>query len=194
MKRTITSGIALMFLAVFGSVAALAQDRESYTGTIMSYGSGRNTRTTTRTFTLNINGTTSAADVDRLVSVLQEDGQDGLMKAVDKNDLGNISLGSQLGRTLYAVVIDDFDGKKRIRALFERWVNFSEIRGGYRSLDYPFGYLELIIDPSTGKGDGKLIEAGQVRWKRDKKSNQYVVEIEDYATFPAKLMGVSQRK
>ena len=194
MKRTIISGFAFMFLAVFGSVATLAQDKETYTGTILSYGSGRNTRTSTRAFTLNINGTTSDSDVDRLVSILQEDGQDALLRDIEKNDLGNISLGSQLGRTLYGVRIDEIDGKKRIRALFERWINFSEIRGGYRSLDYPFGYLELMIDPATGKGDGMLIEAGQVRWKRDKKSNKYAVEIEDYATFPAKLMGVSKRK
>ena len=70
---------------------------------------------------------------------------------------------------------------------------FGEVRGGYRSLDYPFGYLELLIDPATGKGDGTFIEAAQIRWKRDKKLNQYVVEIEDFGTFPARLMGVSQR-
>ena len=89
--------------------------------------------------------------------------------------------------------IDQFEGKKRIRAVFERWINFGEVRGGYRSLDYPFGYLELLIDPATGKGDGTFLEAAQIRWKRDKKTNQYVVEIEDFGTFPARLMGVSQR-
>lgn len=194
MKRTVISGIALMFLAVFGSVAALAQDRQTYTGTILSYGSGRNTRTSTRSFTVNIQGTTSDADVDRFASILQEDGQDALLRAMEKNDLGNISLGSQLGRTLYGVRIDEVDGKKRIRALFERWMNFTEVRGGYRSLDYPFGYLELIIDPATGKGDGTLIEAGKVRWKLDKKTDKHIVEIEDFATFPSKLMGVQKRK
>ena len=76
---------------------------------------------------------------------------------------------------------------------FERWLNFTEIRGGYRSIDYPFGYLELLIDPETGKGDGTFIEAAQIRWKRDKKLDQYVVEIENFGTFPARLMGISQR-
>jgi hypothetical protein len=175
------------------SIAALAQ-KETYTGTVISYGSRMNTRTTTNTFTLNINGTTSDADVDRAVAILQEDGQDKLLDAIRKNDLGNFSVGGRLGRDLIGVRIDQVDGKKRIRAIFERWMNFGEIRGGYRSTDYPFGYLELTIDPATGKGEGTFLEAAQIRWKRDKKSNQYVVEIEDFGTFPARLMGVSQRR
>ncbi|MEO5858027.1 MAG: hypothetical protein ABIR33_03670 [Pyrinomonadaceae bacterium] len=174
------------------SVASFAQ-KETYTGTVLSYGSRMNTRTSTNTFTLNINGITSDADVDRAVSVLQEGGQDDLLDAIRKNDLGNFSVGGRLGRDLIGVRIDQVDGKKRIRAIFERWMNFGEIRGGYRSTDYPFGYLELTIDPATGKGDGTFLEAAQIRWKRDKKSNQYVVEIEDFGTFPARLMGVSQR-
>lgn len=184
--------ILAMVVAAGSSVSALAQ-KETYTGTIFSYGSGRNTRTTTSTFTLYITGTTSDADVDRAVAILQEGGQDDLLKAIGKNDLGNFSVGGRLGRQLIGVRIDEVDGKKRIRAVFERWINFGEVRGGYRSLDYPFGYLELLIDPATGKGDGTFIEAAQIRWKRDKKLNQYVVEIEDFGTFPARLMGVSQR-
>ncbi|MDI1240906.1 MAG: hypothetical protein PSX80_03160 [bacterium] len=174
------------------SVSALAQ-RDTYTGTVLSYGSGRNTRTSTNTFTLYINGTTSDADVDRAVAILQEGGQDDLLNTIRKNNLGNFSVGGRLGRDLIGVRVDQFEGKKRIRAIFERWINFGEIRGGYRSLDYPFGYLELLIDPATGKGDGTFLEAAKIRWKRDKKSNQYVVEIEDFGTFPARLMGISQR-
>jgi hypothetical protein len=181
-----------MVVMAGSSVAAIAQ-KETYTGTVISYGSGRNTRTSTNTFTLNINGTTSDADVDRSVAILQEGGQDDLLNSIRKNDLGNFSVGGRLGRQLIGVRIDEVDGKKRIRAIFERWINFGEIRGGYRSLDYPFGYLELLIDPETGKGDGTFIEAAQIRWKRDKKSNQYVVEIENFGTFPAQLMGISQR-
>jgi len=174
------------------AIATLAQN-ETYTGTVFSYGSGRNTRTRSDTFTLNITGTTSNADVDRAVAVLQEGGQDDLLKAIRSNDLGSFQVGGRLGRDLIGVRVDQYEGKKRIRAIFERWMNFGEIRGGYRSVDYPFGYLELLIDPATGKGDGTFLEAAQIRWKRDKKSNQYVVEIEDFGTFPARLMGVSQR-
>jgi len=187
---------SLVLFAVTGSAicSVIAQEnRETYTGTVVSYGTGRNTRTTTNTFTLLINGTTSPDDVNRLVGRLQEGGQDALLDAVRKNDLGSFSVGGRLGRTLNAVSIDEVDGRKRIRALFERWIRFGELRAGYRSVDYPFGYIEITIDPRTGKGDGTLIEAAQIRWKRDKKSNQYVVEIENFGTFPARLMGVTRR-
>ena len=189
--KTFIAAIALVFAAAVAE-PALAQT-ETYTGTVVSYGTGRNTRTSVNTFTLNITGTTSDSDVDRAVAILQEGGQDDLQKAITNNDLGRFSVGARLGRVLNGVRIDEVDGKKRIRAVFERWINFSELRGGYRSLDYPFGYIELLIDPATGKGDGTLIEAAQIRWKRDKKLDQYVVEIENFGTFPARLMGVQQR-
>ena len=189
--KTFIAAIALVFAAAVAE-PALAQT-ETYTGTVVSYGTGRNTRTSVNTFTLNITGTTSDSDVDRAVAILQEGGQDDLQKAITNNDLGRFSVGARLGRVLNGARIDEVDGKKRIRAVFERWINFSELRGGYRSLDYPFGYIELLIDPATGKGDGTLIEAAQIRWKRDKKLDQYVVEIENFGTFPARLMGVQQR-
>ena len=189
--KTFIAALMLVFTAAVAE-PAIAQT-QTYTGTVVSYGSGRNTRTSVSTFTLNITGTTSDADVDRAVAILQEGGQDDLQKSITENDLGRFSIGARLGRTLNGVRIDEVDGKKRIRAVFERWINFSEIRGGYRSLDYPFGYIELLIDPATGKGDGTFIEAAQIRWMRDKKLDQYVVEIENFGTFPARLMGVQQR-
>lgn len=192
MRKLFTYGFMLASFAGFASMAA-GQGRATYTGTVVSYGTGRNVRTTTNTFTLNIDGTTSDADINRYLSVLQEGGQDDLLKAIDDNELGRFSVGSRVGRPINAVRIDQVDGRTRIRAVYERWLNFGELRGGYRSVDYPFGYIELFIDPRTGRGEGSLIEAAQIRWKRDRRSNQYVVEIENFATFPSKLMGVVQR-
>jgi hypothetical protein len=188
--RTVGAALILCVTAVSG----WAQNgRQTYTGTVVSYGSGFNTRTTTNTFTLIVNGETPESEVGRLVGILQEGGQDRLQEAIRNNDLGNFAVGGRVGRTLNAVVIDEVEGRRRIRALFERWIRFGEIRGGYRSVDYPFGYIELFVDPNTGRGEGTLIEAAQIRWDRDKKSNQYVVEIENFGTFPARLMGVSLR-
>ena len=188
--RTVGAVLILCVTAVSG----WAQNgRQTYTGTVVSYGSGFNTRTTTNTFTLIVNGETPESEVGRLVGILQEGGQDRLQEAIRNNDLGNFAVGGRVGRTLNAVVIDEVEGRRRIRALFERWIRFGEIRGGYRSVDYPFGYIELFVDPKTGRGEGTLIEAAQIRWDRDKKLNQYVVEIENFGTFPAKLMGVNLR-
>lgn len=182
------------FILAASASAALAQEaRQTYTGTIVSYGTGRNIRTTTNTFTLIVNGTTSNAEVDRLVGRLQEGGQDDLQKAINDFDLGSFAVGGRVGRRLNVVRVEQVGDRTRIRALFERWIQFGEIRGGYRSIDYPFSYLEIFIDPRTGKGDGTLIEAAQIRWRRDRDSNQYAVEIENFATYPARLMGVTRR-
>lgn len=190
MKRLYYLAAAAFVVLFVVDAAAIAQSRETFTGTVLSYGTGRNTRTSTNTFTLNITGVTSAADAQRQLSILQESGQDALLKEISGNDLGNFSVGGRLGRRINSVSVSDDDGKRRIFIVFERWLRFSELRGGYRSVDYPFGVIELSIDPSTGRGDGTYIEAAQIRWKRDKKSNQYIVEVENFATFPSKLMGV----
>jgi hypothetical protein len=84
-------------------------------------------------------------------------------------------------------------GQKRIFIVFERWTQFAEYRGGYRSLDYPFGVIELTIDEASGKGEGTYIAAAQIRWRKDKNSDQNTVEIENFATYPARLIGVQQR-
>ncbi len=195
MKRV--SYIGLIFAAIFGIAvpAALAQsnERTTFTGTIISYGSGFNTRVRTNTFRLDITGITPADRVQRGLSVLREGGQDALLREMSGQELGRFSVGATVGRPINAVLVNDVDGKRRIFAVFERWINFAELRGGYRSVDYPFGVIELFIDPQTGKGEGTLIEAARIRWDDDSRAGENVVEIENFATWPAKLMGVTQR-
>jgi hypothetical protein len=190
----------LMFLPVFflilsfnTEMVAQQTGRETFTGTVLSYGSGMNTRTTTGTFTLRINGRTSNQQAQSLLGVLQESGQDDLLRSIRNEDLGNFSVGGQLGRRLNVVHESMVDGRRRIFAVFERWTQFAEQRGGYRSLDYPFGVIELYIDPRTGKGEGPYIAAAKIRWTTDRKTGQSQVEIENFATFPARLLGVVQR-
>lgn len=195
MKESFFFRMSVLALILFAVIPILGQQqtRETYTGTVVSYGSGFNTRTTTSTFTLNINGITPDAQAQRLLGVLQEGGQDVLLRDLKNENLGTFSVGSRIGRTLNAVRENMEGTKKRIFIVFERWMEFAEIRGGYRSTDYPFGVIELYVDPLTGKGEGTYIAAAKIRWTRDKKSGQYQIEIENFATFPAKLMGVTLR-
>lgn len=182
--------ILFMLALVF---TASAQQKETYTGTILSYGSGLNTRAVTSTFTLDINRQTPDDQAKRFLSNLQESGQDTLLDAIRKEDLGRFSIGAQIGRMLNVVRENEVDGKRRIFVVFERWTQFAELRGGYRSLDYPFGVIELFIDDQTGKGEGTYIAAAKIHWDTDRKTGQSQVEIENFATYPAKLLGVTQR-
>jgi hypothetical protein len=184
-------GVFLALLTL--CVATTASARETYTGTVLSYGSGFNTRTVSRTFTLTIDRTTPDAEAQEYLSILQSGGQDDALKAIKDQELGRFSVGANLGIPINVVRETVSGGERKIFIVFERWTQFAELRGGYRSLDYPFGVIEMTIDEATGKGDGTYIAAAQIRWRQDKRSKQYQVEIENFATYPARLMGVSRR-
>ncbi|MEP6900282.1 MAG: hypothetical protein ABJA66_00950 [Actinomycetota bacterium] len=185
--------ICLIFLALFAVPNINAQDKQTFTGTVLSYGTGADTRTRTGTFTLTINGVTSDSLAQEYLNTLQSGGQDDVLSAIKKQDLGRFSVGANVGIPIN-VVRESVDGNTRkIFIVFERWTQFAEYRGGYRSLDYPFGVIEITIDEKTGKGEGTYIAAAQIRWKQDKKTKEYQVEIENFATYPAKLLGVTER-
>lgn len=170
---------------------AVSPGKETYTGTVISIGGQRSGAS--NTFSLIINGQTSDEQAKQYLSVLQADGQDGLLKAGGKENLGSFSVGAQLGRTINFVRETQVEGRRRIFIVFERWMQFAELRGGYRSTDYPFGVIELFVDDATGKGEGTYIAAARIRWDVDRKTERSQVEIENFATFPAKLMGVIRR-
>lgn len=186
--------LLLGFLVIVGlGSTAIAQQGTTFTGTAVIYGSGMNTRTTTRTFSLVITARTPPADATRYLSELESGGQDALLKAMNGQDLGRFSFTGSLGEPLTGVLIDQVEDGTRIRAVFKRWIGFGELRGGYRSVDYPFGYAEIIIDPRTGKGSGTIIPAAKIRFKTGKNGAADTVEIEDFGTFPGRLMGVQMR-
>jgi hypothetical protein len=185
--------LILVSLTLCVSSNVRGQTRETYTGTVLSYGTGLNTRTVTRTFTLTLNGTTSDQEAQEYLGVLQSGGQDDVLRAIKKQELGRFSVGPNVGVPVNVVRESVNGGQRRIFIIFERWTQFAEYRGGYRSLDYPFGVIEITIDEATGKGEGTYIAAAQIRWKQDKKTKEYQVEIENFATYPARLLGVTRR-
>lgn len=181
----------LTFCAVLFSIQTInaqtaSRGDEEYTGTAISF---NGPRVATDFFNLRINGETSNEQANQYLAVLQQNGQDKALDAIRKNDLGSFSIGNQLGRTLNVVRESNVGGKRRLFIVFERWERFAELRGGYRSVDYPFGVIELFIDDATGKGEGTYIAAARIRWIDDK--NQ--VEVENFATYPVKLTAVTRR-
>jgi hypothetical protein len=179
-----------VFCAVLFSIQTInaqtaSRESEEYRGTAISF---NGPRTATAFFNLRISAQTSDEQARQYLGVLQQNGQQSALDAIRKNDLGSFSVDNQLGRTLNVVRESTIDGRRRIFIVFERWTRFAEVRGGYRSLDYPFGVIELFIDDATGKGEGTYIAAARVRWIDDK--NQ--VEVENFATYPVKLTNVTR--
>lgn len=184
--------LGLSVLAVFPQ-ASLAQRRSmnesgkvEYTGNILYIGGNRGTTATN--FTVRINRFTPDAQVENILNTLRNGGQDDLMKSISKENLGTVQIGTQLGRDINAAWITQEEEGQKITILFERWLGFSELRRGARSLDYPFTYLELYLD-DNGKGEGSLIPAARVRYKSGK-----TIEVENFGIYPARLTNIKRRR
>jgi hypothetical protein len=52
--------------------------------------------------------------------------------------------------------------------------------------------MELIVD-ERGKGSGTFISACKIDLKRDKKTGKWQLELENFATYPNKVMGATRR-
>jgi hypothetical protein len=162
--------------------------KEEYTGTVIGVGGSMGGRS--RPFTLTIEDRTSATETGRALATLVEGGQDALLKELQGKKLGRFSLGGQLGRDLnFVKETRTANGGRRITILFERWMNLFELRSGSRSEDYPFTYIELILDAS-GKGEGTFIPAARIYF--DKK-HENEVNVENFGIYPARLAGVKLR-
>ena len=185
MKRTM-GFLAILILTVLGSSLTVdAQRSMTITGTAVMYGSGFSTRTITRPFTLTVNGRTTDRESAAYLDTLQSGGQDALMRQIGSRSLGRFSFTGSVGEPLNAVFVERAGDDTLIRAVFRRWVGFGEIRRGLRSADYPFTYVEVRIDPRTGRGEGSIFPAARLRFRGGN-----TIEIEDFGTFPGRLIGV----
>ena len=195
MKQTIVKTFPVLVLLALLSFNGAAQQKkkskfqEVYTGTIYSMnGGGFSTG-----FNLSISDYTSDEHAQRYLAILAEGDQDDVLKAIKNLELGRISATGQIARDLIIVRKTQLaDGKTRIVVAFERWQKMVEIRGGYRSQDYPFGIMEIILN-AKGKGSGTFIAACKIDLKRDKKTGKYQLELENFGSYPHKLMGVMRR-
>ncbi len=140
-------------------------------------------------FTLTVNSYTPESEVTRLMSALQENGQDGLLKALGKEKSGTLQIGTRLARDVQAIWMTQTDEGRKICALSERWLGFGELRRGARSVDYPFTYIEMFIEEDGGKTEGSLIPAAKVR---SKSGNN--IEIENFGIYPARLTKIKLAK
>lgn len=184
--RVLVCLLVLCGMVVVASPLQSESGTERITGTFVSM-SGR-TSGRTRQFTVTINRYTPPNQVRELNEALANGGQDQLLKAMSKMDAGRVQIGTGVGVRANAVIVDPWnDGGRRITVLYERWLQIAELRYGTRSQDYPIGYAEIYLD-RNGKGEGTLIPAARVRLKG---GNTW--EVEDFGTFPARLLGLRSK-
>ena len=138
-------------------------------------------------FNLVIERYTTPGQVQELNDALQR-GQDELLRTLSRMDAGRVSLGNNVGVTANAVIeTPQAGGGTKLTVLYQRNVQLFELRYGTRSSEYRFGYAEVFLD-ERGRGQGTIIPAARIRL-RD--GNTW--EVEDFAEFPARLLGVRTR-
>ena len=181
--------LLLGIVAYYPQTTAVAQGEgligRTITGTVY-FMSGRRPGSSLP-FTLRINRITTADEIRQLNSALQDGRQDELLRELSRLDAGRIQIGTGVGLPANAIIVDNQgNGRTKITVLYQRDVRFGELRRGARSTNYPFGYAEMYV--GRGDNEGMLIPAAHVRL-RD--GNTW--EVEDFGTFPARLMGLRVR-
>ena len=154
------------------------------TGT--AYFMGGRTRVPTRQFRLIVNRYTSQQEVSQLNASLQSGGEDDLLRVLSKMSAGRIEVGTGVGVIANAIIATENEGRTKLTVLYQRNLGFGELRYGTRSTDYKFGYAELYV--GRGVDEGMLIPAARVRLK-----DGSTWEVEDFGTYPARLMGLKVR-
>ena len=137
-----------------------------------------------------VNSYTSDDEAKSMAGVLVEGGPSALLKVLEKaKTIGKIRLSGRAGYYDFKLIRShQTENGRRIYAVGDRPVGFLEVYAGNRSLDYPFGILQLELKRnSKGKeeGTGALIYSAKI-----KVLGGNSIDIESYGIGPIQLLGV----
>lgn len=139
---------------------------------------------------LYVNGYTSDADAKTLAAALLEGGSPALLKQLEKaKEIGKVRLVGRAGFYDFKLIRShQIEGGRRIYAVGDRPMGFLEVYAGGRSMDYPFGIMQLDLKRNKkGKeeGEGALIYAAKIKVLENNR-----IEVESYGVGAIKLMAV----
>lgn len=139
---------------------------------------------------LYVNSYTNDAEAKSLAALLVEAGPDALLKALEKSkSKGKITLTGRVGfYDLKLIRSHKTPTGRRIYAVGDRPVGFLEAYVSNRSMDYPFGILQLDLKTKeNGKeeGEGSLIYSAKIKVLEGNS-----IDVESYGIAPIRLMGV----
>lgn len=103
------------------------------------------------------------AERNSLMGTLAEKGPGEMLALLKKQkSVGRLQSSGSLGQDLRCSVQEPTrDGGRDIILLTDRIIDYSELAGMGRSIDYPFLYMELHFD-AKGQGSGSLLPAAKV--------------------------------
>jgi hypothetical protein len=195
--------IAISLVAVSGAEEPVEEFRQTFAATAVAMGtsnppiipSGRSA-----TVDINVTRWTTNAERETLFGVLAEEGQQGLIAVLRKQEetgwirvTGPSQRGSMTTfpseRFRYAREIKMEDGSRRVLLALDRPISMYEATRRPRWRDYDMTLLVMDLD-AEGKGSGQL--AIGVQLDLDAASN--TLTIENFGTEPVRLLNVRQTR
>ena len=139
---------------------------------------------------LHVNSYTSDEEAKSMAAILVQAGPDALLKALEKTkSKGRISLTGTVGFYDLKLIRSHRTAEgRRIYAIGDRPIGFLEAYAQNRSMDYPFGILQLDLksnEKGKEEGEGALIYSAKIKLLD---GNQ--IDVESYGVQPIRLMGV----
>jgi len=126
-----------------------------------------------------------------LIGALLDRGPEALLDELrETRRVGYIRTPNSVGYDLhFAHDIPGEDGGRRVILVTDRPIGFWEAANQPRSIEYPFTLIELRLN-RDGEGEGKMSIATKITGNRA----FTLIELEDYATQPVRLMAVRSSK
>jgi hypothetical protein len=182
------AGLALA-LALALPRPSTAEDKESFSGTVLLTSNMAMPAGRTYQITINVEEWTSAEDRQNLLTQLKEGGEKAVLKAVEKMKAGYILPPAWARQPSWRIAVaSTFDTPKgRVVRLFtDRPIAFVEAYQSTRSMDYPFGAAQFVLN-EKGEGEGVIVPAARIALDEE---GRLVFETLPHSTGPQKLLGV----
>lgn len=140
-------------------------------------------RSAATTVDIAINRWSTDAQRDQLLSVFKENGQDGLLRALQNQpSVGFIRTPDSLSYDLrFARQRQEAEGGRMIFLMTDRPIRMWEAVNRPRTIDYPFTLIQLQVD-KDGNGVGKASIATRIR-----QADDGTIELENFSSQPVRL-------
>lgn len=163
------------------------QPPDAYTAVAM--GTGGAVGGKSMPFDFRITRYTTDGEVDELAALLKSQGQDALLRKMEKLTVGRINPMGRVGNDIAVARKRQVGNQTIITIVTARTMPFIELYNNGRSTDYPFGFLQVKLD-EKGQGTGQIMAAAKIRF--DKKNDK--VEIESFGNQYIKAVNVRPNK
>lgn len=159
---------------------------ETFRGTLANQGGPGSRVFQAGWFDLTIEHYTTDEEAKALAEILKTSGQQALLDKVWKmKQIGYLKVGGSMGYPIFVARSLPSPEGRVIRCATNRPVAPRELNYGTRSMDYPFGVIEIYL-PAEGKGTGVVVGMAKVSV-----SASNTLQIESYGTLPLQLMDVT---